>query len=935
MLARKLLLFALVGAVGCATAAARPQAGGAPPGSAAAGTAATLATAAPASGARALTTVEGITEYQLPNGLRVLLFPDSSKPTVTVNVTYFVGSRHEGYGESGMAHLLEHMLFKGTTKHQNPWKELKDHGALFNGSTWVDRTNYYETVPSEGGNLEWALELEADRMINSRISAEDLSHEFSVVRNEFEMGENDPRGILEQRMYAAAYEWHNYGKSTIGSRSDIERVPVDNLRAFYQRFYQPDNAILVVAGKFDPQKTLGEIGKTLGAIPRPSRKLNATYTVEPAQDGEHQVMLRRTGDVAVVGLMYHGVASADEDHVAEEALVHLLTAQPSGRLYKALVEKGLAASVEGAAYDWAEPGMFQLSAAVRLDKADRVEQVRQRMIELVERLGRGKIGDDEVERFKTKALKDFELGMANSGHIGVELSEWAAAGDWRLLFVHRDRVKKLTAEQVRRFAAAHFKQSNRTVGVFQPTKAPDRSPLPPPVDVASLVKDYKGEKAMAEGENFDATIENIEHRTTRSQLPSGAKIALLPKKTRGAAVTVGITVHFGREADVRGKTVAASLLPQLLLRGTQKHTYQQLKDELDKLKAQVSFGAGGIGGESANASSIHITTIRDNLPAVLGLVAECLKQPVFPKDQFEIVRKEEIAQLEEQLQEPQALAFTTVFRRLTPFPKDDVRYLPTIAEQIERLRAARLADVTALHHNLWGASNTEISVVGDFDGSQIKNVLARELGDWKSPRPYERIAVPFKDTPGGDETIKTPDKQMAVVGAAHRIAVRDDDPDYPALLLINHLLGGGGQSRLSDRLRQKEGLSYAAFSFVHADPFDRNGVFFAGAICAPQNADKAMAAMLDELDKLLKSGVPEKELAEAKHSYKLLFANQLASNSFVADMLSGELHTKRTGEYYQKLNDRIQALSAAELERVLHEYFHPAKLFKIKAGDLK
>jgi zinc protease len=370
----------------------------------------------------------------------------------------------------------------------------------------------------------------------------------------------------------------------------------------------------------------------------------------------------------------------------------------------------------------------------------------------------------------------------------------------------------------------------------------------------------------------------------------------------------------------------------MLMRGTKKHTYQQLKDEFDKLKAQISFGSQG---QAANASAVHITTVRDNLPQVLALVAECLQQPTFPKDQFEIVRKEEIAQLEEQLQEPQTLAFTTVFRRLNPFPKGDVRYVPTIAEEIEMLRATKLEDVVKLHKNLWGASNSEISVVGDFDEGQVKEVLAKELGHWKSPKPFERIATPFKETAPGDEVIKTPDKQMAIIGAANRIAVRDDDPDYPALLLINHLLGGGGQSRLSDRLRQKDGLSYGTFSFVQADAFDKNGVFVAGAICAPQNADKAMTAMMEELEKLVKGGVPDKELGEAKHSYKLFFENQLANNNYVANMLAGELYTKRTGEYYQKLNDRIQALTTSDLEKVIHKYFHSDKLFKVKAGDLK
>ena len=273
---------------------------------------------------RKVASVEGITEYHLENGLRVLLFPDPTRPKVTVNLTVLVGSRHEGYGETGMAHLLEHMVFKGTPTHPDIPGAMKERGAQFNGSTWVDRTNYYETLPASDQNLEFAIKLEADRMINSPIKAEDLATEFSVVRNEFEAGENSPERVLSQRMTAVAYEWHNYGKSTIGNRSDIERVPVDNLREFYKRFYQPDNAVLVVAGKFDETKALEYITKYFGAIPKPARKLPATYTEEPPQDGERMVTLRRVGDVGLVGLLYHVPAASHAEFPAVEILGQIL-----------------------------------------------------------------------------------------------------------------------------------------------------------------------------------------------------------------------------------------------------------------------------------------------------------------------------------------------------------------------------------------------------------------------------------------------------------------------------------------------------------------------------------------------------------------------------------------------------------------------------------
>src|SRR6516162_3526435 len=315
-------------------------------------------------------TVEGITEYRLDNGLRVLLFPDPTRPKVTVNLTVLVGSRHEGYGETGMAHLLEHMVFKGTPTHPDIPGAMKERGAQFNGTTSYDRTNYFETLPAGDENLEFAIKLEADRMVNSPIKGEDLSTEFSVVRNEFERGENSPENVLSQRMAAVAYEWHNYGKSTIGNRSDIERVPVDNLRAFYKKFYQPDNAMLVVAGKFDEKKAIEYITKYFGAIPRPDRKLQETYTEEPAQDGERSVILRRVGTVGSVAAAYHIPAAGHDDWAPLNVLAGTISQQPNGRLYKALVESKKATSANASAGNNHDPGLFTASAQAEAGQLD-------------------------------------------------------------------------------------------------------------------------------------------------------------------------------------------------------------------------------------------------------------------------------------------------------------------------------------------------------------------------------------------------------------------------------------------------------------------------------------------------------------------------------------------------------------------------------------
>ncbi len=884
---------------------------------------------------KTITSVEGITEYQYDNGLRVLLFPDSSKPTVTVNITYFVGSRHEGLGETGMAHLLEHMVFKGTPTFDNVWGVLEDHGARFNGTTWVDRTNYFETLPASDDNLDFALHLEADRMVNSFVRKSDLDTEMTVVRNEFEAGENYPVGVLSERMTSTAYLWHNYGKSTIGSKEDIERVPIENLQAFYKKYYQPDNAMLVVAGKFEVDKTLGLIAKYFAGIPRPQRKLTQTYTVEPVQDGERQVILRRNGDVGAVGATYHVGAGPHADFAAVEALEHVLTNEPSGRLYKALVESGLASSVRGSAYGWAEPGVAEFMAEVRIEQAP--QPVLDKMIEVVESFPTQPVTAEETERAKTSLLKNIDLMLTRSDRIGVELSEWAAMGDWRLFFLHRDRVKALKADDLQRVATHYLLQSNRTTGVFIPTKAPIRSIVPETPEALALVKDYKGAAALAEGEAFDATPENIEKRTKRTDLPSGLKLALLPKETRGDAIRARLTLRFGNEAEIKGKTTALGMVPEMLMRGTSKHTYQQIRDEFDKLKARVFLSSGGgFGAGEPGTVTARIETTRENLVPVLRLLGEILKDPVFPSDELDVLKKEQLAQLEQALSDPQALAFTSIMRRLAPWPADNVRYVPTIAEGIERMKAVTLDQVKECYKKFYGASRGEFAAVGDFDEAAVRKTIEELFSSWKSPGKYERIAIPFRsDVAAGEEVIFTPDKKMSIVAAGLNVELRDDDPDYAAMNVANHILGSSAKSRLLNRLRQKEGLSYGAGSFLGVDDVDRRGMLIGFGICANENADKAYNVLLEEMDGWFKSGVTDEELADAKKSLAEDLKSNMANDAFVAGELANGLFVGRTMEFHAKLDQQVQGLSREQIQKTIAKFIDPSRYVKVKAGDLQ
>ena len=882
-----------------------------------------------------VTEVEGITEYLLGNGLRVLLFPDQSKPTVTVNITYLVGSRHEGYGETGMAHLLEHLVFKGTPKHPNIPQELTDHGARPNGTTWYDRTNYFETVPVSDVNVDWALDLEADRMVNSHIAKKDLDTEFSVVRNEYESGENSPFNVLLERTLSTAYIWHNYGKSTIGARSDIEQVPIERLKAFYQKYYQPDNAVLTVAGKFDPAAMLVLVNRKYGAIPRPVRSLDRgnmlfpTYTREPVQDGERTVTLRRVGDVQVAMMAYHVPAMGHPDYAAVDVLSTILGEAPAGRLYKALVETRKAASVGAFSQALAEPGPLVLFANVR--NANSLDSAVQAMDRVIARL----VSDSgataaEVERVKATEAKNVDLLLNNSGRVGLGLSEYIASGDWRLLFLHRDRIEKVSAADVNRVAKLYLKPSNRTLGLFVPTEKPDRSEVAEAGDVVAMVKDYKGKAALAAGEAFDASPANVDARTTRTSLPNGMKLALLPKRTRGESVIATLTLRFGTPTALTNLAPTAQLSGTMLSRGTTSKSRQQLREEFDKLRAQWNVAGG------SNNVTARVETTRPHLVAALRLVAEVLQQPAYDAKEFEELRRAQLANLEQSKSQPQTQAMTAFQKRLMPVPRGSILYIPSPDEAIADINAVTPEALKAFHAGYYGASHATMAVVGDFDAAEVKGVVGELFGNWRNPKPFERAAVPYMAVKDTTLTLETPDKENAFYLIGTNIALRDDDPDYPAMLLANHIMGGGFlNSRLATRIRQKEGISYGIQSSMQVRSLDRSGSWLGLAIHNPTNVIRLEQAFKQEIDSAQARGFTDAEVSAAKAAILQQRMQSRSNDNELVGTLNTQLFNERTTKFDATVEAAVGALTTTQVSDAFRKYITTDKLLIVRAGDFK
>ncbi|RQO55901.1 insulinase family protein [Paucibacter sp. KBW04] len=870
-------------------------------------------------------TVEGITEYRLANGLRVLLAPDASKPTTTVNITYLVGSRHENYGETGMAHLLEHMVFKGTPSRGNIMQELGKRGMQFNGTTFYDRTNYFETFPASEENLTWALEMEADRMVNSYVARKDLETEFSVVRNEMESGENNPQRSLWQAMAATAYDWHNYGKSTIGARTDVEGVKIENLQAFYRAHYQPDNAVLLVSGKFDAAKTLAQIEQVFGAIPRPTRQLQPTYTLDPVQNGAREVSVNRVGDTQLAAVLYHTPASSHADSAAVAALAEILGNSPNGRLHKLLVEGKKAVSVAPWNFELAEPGYLMFMA--ELGKDQKLAEARKALQDALENLKKNPITEAELKRAKASWLSDFDKTLNDPQRLGVQLSESIASGDWRLFFLARDRMEALTVKDVQRVAENYFKESNRTYGQFVPTKAPDRAVLPAPVDVAKLVEGYQGRAAVAEGENFDVSPANIDKRTLRTALPNGMKLALTAKKTRGETVQGVLRLDFGDAKSLFGQATASGLTAELLSRGTAKLSRAELAAKLDELKARLNVSGSG---QSVN---VQFDTVRKNLPALLELLRDVLRTPSFPAQEFELAVKESLTAIDAQRSEPQALASQALSKARDVYPKGDVRAFQSFDESAAQLKALKLEDVKRFWSQFYGADNAKLALVGDFDNAEVQAQLKTLFGDWKSKSKYARLSSESAPAKPGAIQLEAPDKANAFYIALLPLTLKDDAPDYVPLAIVNKVLGGGVKSRLLDRLRQKEGISYGAGSQLSAGSFEPVGAEILFAIYAPQNLERLKTGVSEELSRLVKDGISETELVDAKKALLEQLKIGRAQDVALAAGLVSQLHTGRTMAFTAEREAQIEKITLDEVNKTLRRAIDPAQFLHIYAGD--
>lgn len=872
-----------------------------------------------------VTRVEGLTEYRWPNGLVALVGSDLSSPTMSLNLVYRVGSRNEGPGEAGMAHLLEHMLFKGTAATPDPKRAFTDRAMRFNATTSYDRTNYFAHFSANDETFDWYLDWLADTMANVRITDAVLDSERTVVRNEMQQGQNRPSGLLFQELMGAAYRFHPYGRAVIGTESDLAHVRAASLQQFYEQYYRPDNAVIVVTGRIDEARAVAAIGESLGRVARPARALPVPYTREPVQEGEREAILRRTGGVPQLAIGYHITDGAAREQVALTLTAAMLSREPDGPLHRSLVSKGLADAAYGYAMGLADPGMmvFGVRPAKGVDPA-RLEMRLYRLLETELPLTQA-----ALERTRDEWVNESRRAIESSESLAMMPTESIAQGDWRLWFAHRDWAQQLTLEEVREIARRYLVRDNRTTARYQPTAEPRRAPAAVSSDPQALLADVRFASEPASRGDGPVTLEEVTSRSVDGALANGIDYSILRRKTRSDRVLVKLQLQWGDLPSLDGRWRDADMLDAMLPGATRQLDRQQFEDRTRALDARISVATGSTGLE------LSLDVGRDNLDAALELAISSIREPVFPADLFRERRNQMLSRMREQGDQPDYVTGDLVRRAAFAYPPNDPRHYRPIETRIRDLESLTLTRTEAFYRDFAGTGHGQLAAIGDIDPQGLARRVDQLLAGWKSPAPYARIERSYHPLPVATEQRTMADKPNLVYVAVQNLPMSEDDPDFAPVALAIQMLAGGSSSRLSTRLREREGLTYSVYGYLSADRRMANAVVTLRAILAPTNLPRFQSALNEELARAWKDGFTAEELEAARHGWISQRRERLASEGGALSILASNLYWNSDWARWEQIEARLNRVTPDSAAEAMRRRLNVANWFVAAAGDLK
>ncbi|MEY4687262.1 MAG: hypothetical protein RIR76_1285 [Verrucomicrobiota bacterium] len=900
-------------------------------------------------GAEHVRTVAGISEYRLPaNDLNILLLEDHSAPVLTFMVTYRVGSRNEVTGTTGATHLLEHLMFKGS-KNFHPgigkgFDTLMDKiGGINNATTWLDRTNYYENLPSD--HLELAVQLEADRMRNLLLREEDRKPEMTVVRNEFERGENDPASALDKEVTAAAIIAHPYHHSTIGWRSDIERVPIEKLREFYETYYWPNNATVTVIGDFQPAQALQLVRKYFGAIPKSPKPIPEVYTEEPLQTGPRRTVVKRPGEVGVVQIAHKTPSATHPDHAALEVLSAILSTGKTSRLYRALIDKNLAISAEASKGFFRDPALF--STTVLLAPGVTHEQAEKAVLEELERIKTSGVSAAEASTAINKILAGIAYGRDGSFAIAGQLNEAIAVGDWTIYSSLLERIAAVTPAEVQRVAREYLVEDQSTTGWFVPqqgktaanaghsstleagkyaARSMSNSPRfyrePNVLETPPGKFTGRGAEAVVGPTNVRPT--SIAKAVNRSRI-GGIDLTMLKTDIKDV-VTIRGSLGAGDVFNPPSNPSIADLTASMLDKGTAQRDKFAAAELLEQTGATLSFSTG------SHTLNFSAKCLRQDVPKVIALLAEQLRTPRFDADEFSKVKRQLVGRFKRGLEDTDFRADLAFNRAI--FPEGHPNRPPASDSYLSGLERASLAEVKEFHTSHYGPLSMRIVAVGDVNEAELSDSVAVAFQGWNGGKDYPAATRAPRAALGHTEKVLIPGKTSVSVVIGQPSGLRYSDPEHLAFSTATAVFGSGFFSaRLLDIIRNREGLTYGVGASLGADSFTDGSWSIRGTF-APELLEKGLASIRRELTRLCESGVTTEELENFKVTLAGAHKVGLATTSGMAAALLNALQRGYGPEWLDDYTVRVRELTLEHVNDAIRSRISPQGMVTVLSGSL-
>jgi zinc protease len=894
-----------------------------------------------------VTELEGIEEYlYTPNGMNILLVQDNSTPVVTVQIVYRVGSKHEVPGNTGSTHLLEHLNFKGTPtfnkrKGTSIDSKLNSIGARMNATTWYDRTNYYETIPSD--HIETALHIEADRMRNSLLLKEDKDAEMTVVRNEFERGENNPNSLLSKEMWATAYMAHPYHHNTIGWRSDIENMPIEALRKFYNTYYWPDNATLTIIGDYQKESLFNLVDKYFGKITKAPHVMPQPYTTEPNQLGPRRIIIKKPGQQGIVSIGYKIPGRMHNDLPALQVLSQIIGSGTSSMLNKIFVDTGIALFGYSTASNFQDVGLFNVALGITPEKDH--EDINAQLLEMIATVKKDGVTQEDVNRIVAKLNAQTILSRDGSGSIAGELNEAIAGGDWKDYINGNKRLSKVTAEDVKRVANTYLLEDQSTTGYFIP-KVPGwnksvgkkpanyilnndnkyfyRNPEHTKVDchtgssivsqeaISEITSAYQTIKISAKGEKFTRkSIAGIDVITAKT----GAKDFL----------TVSASFPIGDYLNTNGNEMVPSLTAQMLSKGTLNHDKFQFSQKLEKLGVTLRVNA------STHKVSIGFKCLKKDLNAVITLLAEELRFPLFNEKEFNLLKQQNEGGMKRGLTNPGTQGSIALSQAI--HPKGHPNYNTDIQTSIDNLNKVTLEELKTFHKTYFGPKDIHLVAVGDVDAKVLYKALKVAFKGWSGG---VKTKANFKNSTKANALTKVvtiPQKPSAEMFIAQYTGIQRMDEDFLPFYMGTSILGGGFSGRLMRTVRDEDGLTYG-INASHSGHNNADGYWYVNASFNPNLFQKGLDATMVQIKKWVDKGVTLEELAAKKTNLTGSFKVSLSTTGGLASALLSFVERGLKPSYIDQYSKDIEAVSLEQVNASIKKYIDLNKLIIIKSGSL-